>query len=88
MEAKLDGIQFQLLDKLLNDPNVQFLFGQLFDKNRYNLLQSTKVGLKLQPPQESDKNNVDVVEMECDDQLENCHGIQLIFYRVVTMLQT
>ncbi len=73
LEAKLDGIQFQLLDKLLNDQNAQFLFGQaqLFDKNRYNLLQSTKVGLKLQPPpktKESDDNNY-VGEMECDDQL-------------------
>jgi hypothetical protein len=90
LEAKLDGIQFQLLDKLLNDPNAQFLFGQLFDKNRYNLLQSTKVGLKLQPPTEpiksEDESNVDFVEMECDGQLENCHdGIQLLFLLIFSI---
>ncbi len=71
----------ELLDKLLNDPSVQFLF----DKNRYNLLQSTKVGLKLQPPQVT-KDNVDVVEIECDDQLENCHdGIQRLFLLIFSI---
>ncbi len=81
LEAEMNGIQFQLLDRILNDTKIRIGFDSGQQQiQRYILLQMIKSGLKLQVQEMielDDDDDNDDIEMESveliNDQSENCH---------------